>query len=122
MAGGALVFNEPYPDWTGHTALVLELFHPGERPIEFGVRIDDRKRAVRHIDRFNRLVVLKPGLNRLRIPMEEIVAGPAERELDISSIDRIVVFAIDPVGDYEIYIGPVLLETGETVTSSTSPD
>jgi len=122
LAGGALVFNEPYPDWTGHTALVLALFHPGERPINVGLRIDDRHRAVRHIDRFNRHVFLEPGLNRLRIPMEEIVAGPAERELDISSIDRFVIFVVDPVGDYEIYIGPILLETEETVISSTSPD
>lgn len=121
-AGGALVLNETYPDWTGHTALVLQLFHPGERSIKFGVRIDDRMHSVKYNDRFNWFVSLEPGLNRLRIPMEEIVAGPAERELDISSIQRVIFFPVDPVGDYEIYIGPLLLETGKTVTSSTSPD
>jgi hypothetical protein len=53
--------------------------------------------------------------------MEEIVAGPTERELDISSIERVIVFPIDPIGGYEIYLRRILLETEEIVTSSRSP-
>ncbi len=122
LKGGALVFNEPYPDWTGHTALVFELFHPGARTIKVGLRVDDGTRSLLHGDRFNRHLFLEPGLNRLRVSMEEIVAGPAERELDISSIERIILYAVDPIGGYEIYLGPVLLEADETVISLTSPD
>jgi hypothetical protein len=118
LKGGALIFNEPYPDWTGHTALVFELFNPAPRTIEVGLRVDDGVRSLLHGDRFNRHLFLEPGFNRQRIAMEEIVAGPTERELDISLIARIIVYAVDPVGGYEIYLGAVLLEP---VTSSTSP-
>ena len=121
LTGCAIVFNEPYPDWTGQEALILEVFLPGERKIRLGLRIDDGKNTMLFKDRFNRSVVLEPGLNRLRISMAEIVAGPEERELDISSIDRIVIFPIGVEDRCEIYLGPVVLETAETATSSTSP-
>ena len=84
------------------------------------MRVDDGIRSLLHGDRFNRHLFLEPGFNRLRIAIEDIVAGPTERELDISLIERIVVYAIDPVGGYEIYFGAILLEPA--VISSTSPD
>ena len=118
LGGGALVFNEPHPDWSGHAALVLELFHPGERTIEVALRIDDEMDSERYQDRFNRRLFLEPGFNRIRIPMEEILAGPAERELDTSSIDRLILFAVEPVGGYEVFLGPLRLEPGKTATSS----
>jgi hypothetical protein len=121
LAGGALVLNEPYPDWTGHEALSFEFFVPGEREIEIGIRIDDRRHPVPFGQRFNRRVDLEPGFNSLRIPMEEIVADPIERDLDISSIRRIIVFPIDPVGGHEIYLRRVFLEPQTIVTSSKSP-
>lgn len=122
LGDGALIFAEPHPDWEGHDALVFEFFHPGPETLEFGLRIDDQHRAVRYIDRFNRHVFVKPGFNRVRIAMEEIVAGPAERDLDVSSIVRVVIFPVDPAGGYEFYLGRILLESEGTLTSATSRD
>jgi hypothetical protein len=110
LNGGAVVFHEPVADWSAHTALTFELFHPGEEPIEVGIRVDDVEKAFLYKDRYNRWLVLDPGVNKFRIPLEEIASGPTDRRLDLTSIDRFLVFAVDPVGGYEVYLGPVALD------------
>ncbi len=116
--GGFLMLNEPYGDWRGHDALVIDLFHPGTRRIELGIGIDDQLRPRRYRDRFNARFPVEPGFNRLRFPIAEIAAAPPEHELNIADIKRMALYPVDPVGGYEIYLGPVRLEA----TSSTSPD
>ncbi len=115
--GGVLILNEPYGDWRDYSALVVDVFHPGTDKIEIGIGVDDSLRPRRYRHRFNARIWLEPGLNRLRFPIEEIAAGPVERELNVARIKRIVVFAVHPVGGFELYLGPIRLEA----TPSTSP-
>ncbi len=114
--GGALVFNEPQVDWTGYDEFVFDVFHPGRKSVELGLRVDDQIKSRSYGDRFNKRIFVEPGFNRVRVPMAEIVAGPADRDLEISLIKRIVIYSAETESSFEIYFGPIGL------TSSTSPD
>ena len=115
LGGGAIVFKEPYPDWSDYSVLILELFHAGEGWIELGLRIDDQHHSRQLTDRYNRHLTLAPGVNRFRIPLDEVLRGPAERELDLQRIERIVLFPVDPVGGFELFLAPIRLEAMQRV-------
>ena len=85
--------DEPAPDWRGFSALVLDVTNPEESPLQLTVRVHDATHDQRHADRFNRSFEVMPS-NRelLRIPIEDIVAGPVDRPLDLARIAGIIVF------------------------------
>lgn len=115
--GSALIFNEPFPDWTGQDTLVFEIFHPGEARIKVGIRVDDQHEHIRGRDRFGQHVFLDPGFNRIRVPLDAVLHGPADRLFDLKKVKRMVLFPVEPVGDYELYLGSIAL----TTESSKSP-
>lgn len=84
----------PEPDWRGFSALVLDVTNPDETPLRLTVRVHDATHDQRHEDRFNRAFEVPPA-NRvtLRIPMEDILASPVGRPLDLAHIAGIVLFA-----------------------------
>ena len=113
--GAAIVFNEPYPDWSEFTMLALELCVPGGQPLTLGLRIDDQHRSVRYTDRYNRHLTLQPGVNKIRISLDEIARGPAERPLDLERLERLVLFPVDPAGGYGFFLAPIELQATELV-------
>ena len=85
-------------DWRGYDALVIELDLPSEEPLRLTLRVHDRRhesgpRAYAFGDRFNRSFLLKPGFNRLRIPLEQIRQAPAGRSMDLGHIVDVTLFA-----------------------------
>lgn len=113
--GPAIVFNEPYPDWSEFTMLALEICLPGDQPVTLGLRIDDQHRSVRYTDRYNRHLNLQPGVNRIRISLDEVGRGPAERPLDLTMLERIVLFPVEPAGGYGFFLAPIELQATELV-------
>lgn len=107
FVGSALVLMEPYPDWSGHDAFYFDIFHPGAGTLEFGLRIDDKHFSRRWSDRFGRHVFLEPGYNRVTIPLDDVLNGPFDRQLDLERMARIVLYPVEPAGGYELYFGPV---------------
>ena len=85
--------DEPEPDWQGFSALVLDVTNPDEAPLQLTVRVHDAAHDQRHADRFNRAFEVMPASREfLRIPIEDIVAGPVGRPLDLARIAGLVVF------------------------------
>ena len=65
--------------------------------------------------RTNRHLTIEPGVTRIRISLDEIMRGPAERDLDLTRIDRIVIFPIDPTGGVGVWLAPPELRQIEFV-------
>jgi hypothetical protein len=88
-----IAVREPTPDWRGYHALRITLANPGPAPVRINVRIDDRPRDTEYEDRFNRERTLPADATvDWRIPLDEIERGPRDRRLDLSRVERIVVF------------------------------
>jgi hypothetical protein len=99
----------PYPDWRGYKMLTLDVFSPAESPVSLYLMIKDRGVAS-FTDRYNRELLIHPGYNEIRIPLEEIEDAPANRQLDLSSIHIIHLFIIEPQQPMILYIDDLSLE------------
>jgi len=102
--------EEPYPDWRGYSALVLDAYNPEESPLPLALRVHDARHDGRYLDRFNRLLVLVPGPNRLRIPLSEIETAPEGRLLDLSRIAGVILFAPGTDRPRTVYLDALALE------------
>ena len=92
-AYAGLSIREPPRDWRGYAALRFAIANPGPTPIRVNVRIDDRPRDTAYEDRFNRERTVPAGAAVVwRITLADIERGPEGRRLDLSRIERVVVF------------------------------
>ncbi len=101
---------EPYPDWTGYQRLRLVLRSELDHPVDLVLRIHDRAHDDRYADRFNRRLTILPGQNAFAIPLDEIRRAPDAREMDLSAIARLSVFALAPAERFSIELLALGLE------------
>lgn len=102
--------EEPYPDWRGFSRFHFEVYSelPKARPLN--VRIDDAHHNNDYTDRFNRVITILPGLNHIHIPLDDIRHAPVGRELDLSAIKNVRLFAINPPEEFSLYVDNIRLE------------
>jgi VanZ family protein len=81
-----------YLDLRPYIAVRFNLYNPGDS-IALTLRVDDAEKCTDYDQRFNRSVVIPHGYSDLRVHTEDIEHGPRSRELDISQIKRILLFA-----------------------------
>ena len=84
-------------DWQHSTALILSMFNPLDEVLGLVVRINDklhREGWQQYTDRFNRSVELEKGWNQVRIALVDVKNAPADRMMDLSSIESIGVFSV----------------------------
>lgn len=96
-------------DWSDMRALRLLIVNPAATPLDITVRIDDAQHDQRYEDRFNRAFPIQPGMNQIEIPLADVRAAPRDRELDLTRVASLMVFAVDLAWPREIVIGPVVL-------------
>jgi len=105
-------FIEPVPDWSCYSTLALDLTNPTPMNLQFVLRVHDVEHNNRPDDRFGKRFELPAGTRKiLRIPLQEIAAGPKTRRLDLHRIAGLIVFRTDdspPAG--ELYLSRVWLE------------
>ncbi|MDJ0760382.1 MAG: VanZ family protein [Woeseiaceae bacterium] len=92
-----VLFHDLYPGWHDFEALVIELENPEATVLNLNVRVDDDEHRFgeqHYSDRYNLPFELQPGVETLRIPVSDIADAPAKRQMDLSSIDGIVVFGV----------------------------
>jgi hypothetical protein len=104
------VVDEPYPDWSGHRQLRIELYVPDPEPIRLRVRIHDVRHNNDFEDRFNREFAVGKGRHVLTIPLADVRKGPARRELDLSRVNGIGFYALRLGSPRTIFVGPFALE------------
>jgi hypothetical protein len=104
-----IVFDEPYPDWRGARTLILTFVSDLDRPIRLTIRVDDAHHDNRYDDRFNRGLVVRPGFNRIAIPLDDIRRAPDRREMDMRHIRHVILFGYRLTDPTRVYLGPLRL-------------
>ena len=108
-----VVLHDLYPNWSRFTALVIELENPQTSPLKLNLRVDDDKHRFgeqRYSDRYNLRFEVPPGETTLRIPLTDIENGPADRRMDLSAIDGLVLFAARSEAGRRFLIHSIRLE------------
>lgn len=102
--------EEPYPDWRGFSGFHLEVYSelPGAQSLV--IRIEDAHHNHDYADRFNQAVTISPGLNHIHIPLDNVRQAPVGRELDLSAIKNVKLFAISPPEEFSLYVDNIRLE------------
>jgi hypothetical protein len=101
---------EPCPDWSAFESLAFVIHSSQPHSFQLVLRIHDKTHNQEHADRFNRSLLVKHGENRFRIPLAEIKNAPANREMDMTRITGLTLFAVDTVRSVDFYIGSLRLE------------
>jgi len=84
-------------DWQNYEALIFSVYNPASKPIKLTCRVHDRRHTQgpqRYSDRFNKSYVLDNGWNTIKINLEEISNAPKTRQMNISQIYNLGIFAV----------------------------
>jgi hypothetical protein len=105
-----LSIGEPHPDWRGFEVLVFDVYSELPEPVELVLRIHDRDHNDNYWDRFNRTLVIHPGASRISIPLRDVQTAPRGREMDMSRICGLVLFADHPREPFDLCFDDFRLE------------
>lgn len=105
-----LTIMEPYPDWSGYNAFDFTVYSDLKKPVNISIRIEDGKHNGEYYDRFNMTFSTNPGVNHISVPLEEIEEGPWTRDMDITNISKIALFAYKPDSEFVLYFDDFRLE------------
>ncbi len=95
---------EPYPDWTGYDNLSFSIFSENPETINIELQINDRQYNKNNENRFNKLLSINPGLNKITVPLKEITNAPKNRQLDMHKISLIALSLAQPDSNITIYL------------------
>ena len=96
--------TEPVADWSKYQILRFKILSNNKEKFKLVLRVHDNLHNQAHSDRFNKSLIIEPGLNEIIIATAEIQKGPAQRNLDMTAIAGIILFAsnLDTVVQFEI--------------------
>ena len=99
-----LTIKEPVADWSKFKNLRFKILSANKEKFKLVIRVHDNEHNQAHSDRFNKSLIIEPGLNDIVIAIADIQKGPAQRNLDMSSIAAIILFVskLDAVLPLEI--------------------
>jgi hypothetical protein len=107
----ALQLAEGAPDWRGHSVLALDLTNPAAQPAHFILRVLDRHHDWSHEDRLNLPLTIPPNTRTtVRVSLAALAEAPARRDMDLSAIADVMLFATGPLRGREFYVSRVWLE------------
>ncbi|GJL69267.1 MAG: hypothetical protein NPIRA06_19020 [Nitrospirales bacterium] len=102
--------REPYPDWKGFSHFHFEVYSELPEVQSLIIRIDDAQHNNAYKDRFNQAITISPGLNHIHIPLDDIRLSPIGREMDLSAIKNVRLFAVSPPEEFSLYVDNIRLE------------
>ena len=91
-------------DWSKARALAFAVYSDAPSVVRLSVRIDDQ-----HDRRFNTALMIPPGQSTQRIPVEDI-RGADQGELDLTHVERILLFIHQPSSTTVLTFDSVQLE------------
>lgn len=110
-----VAFPEVWMDWTDFDALVVELENRDKRDLPITIRVHDQahRDSQRYSDRFNRRIILEPGRHSLQIDLADIRDAPSGRQMDLATIDEVMLFATQDQGGRQFFLHDLrLVENG----------
>lgn len=99
--------------WAGFQKLILEIDNPSTENLVVVLRISDRQHELSnqdYSDRFNQRLLLVPGLNRVKINLQEIHQAPAKRLMDLDNIYLLKLFLPEDRSSAELHLNKMYLE------------
>ena len=84
---------EPVPDWKAYESLFVAIYSKYDHIIRLTIRIHDAVHNQSHSDRYNLSLVVEPGINKYKIRLKDVEQAPANREMDMTGIAGLVLFA-----------------------------
>ncbi|MBL8141657.1 MAG: VanZ family protein [Acidobacteria bacterium] len=104
-----VALDEPWPDWRAYAALELQVRVPSAAPMQVSLRINDAEHDNSYRDRFNTVIDLQPGVNSVRVSLEDVRHAPAGRPMDLAHIRTVILFVHDLDHQRALEIGPIRL-------------
>jgi len=104
-----IALNGALSDWSGYHNLSLHVYVPDDETMEFFVRVHDQHHNFQRNDRFQQPYQLQKGWNHLLISLEDIIAAPEERKLDITRVAALWLYTMDLEVPRVIYLDDVKL-------------
>lgn len=101
---------EPESDWSNYRLLRLNIFSEYEHDVAMSLRIHDDKHNQYFSDRFNMRLLIRPGLNRVEVPLDQVERGPVSRDLDMTNIAGIILFVAKVDEPVRLELGNIFLE------------
>ncbi len=105
-----LMIDEPYADWRGWDRLSFEVYSEIDSTVSLVLRIDDILHDNAYSDRFNRRLVIQPGVNRISIPLAEVEHAPRGRSMELGRVRNVVLFAVRPKEALSVWVDEFRLE------------
>jgi len=102
--------SELEADWRGYDSLCFDVYSELSLPVEVTLRVHDARHDNTFTDRFNRVLMVVPGKNELRIRLEDIRDAPRGRELDLAHVRTVSLFAVEPDTAFTLYLDAFRLE------------
>ena len=105
---------ESFPNnWAGFSKISFRIFNEGTTIHELNLRIHDqrhRKSNWDYNDRFNQVIILNPGWNKVSIDLNLVRVHPINREIDMSKIEEIIIFSHNLQTNIRLYFDDFKLE------------
>jgi hypothetical protein len=96
-------------DWRPYRSLRFDIYNPEETQLKISVRIDDRKDYPKYENRYNQHFIIKPGINKIEIPLHTLITSGSHKKLDLKKICRVYVVMVHPVKRHTLYVDYIRL-------------
>lgn len=96
-------------DWRKFKAIGFDVYNPEKKETAIVIRIDDQKEHPDYADGYNKRFVLKPGPNHIRIPLDSLITSGTNRQLNLETIYKFIIFMVQPQKKYVLYIDYIQL-------------
>jgi len=105
--------------WNGYDFARLDVFNPQPDPVTLTVRIDDTH-SVNFGSRYNDDFVMRPGENTIELPLRRLQTSDHQRNLDVSQLKQLMIFASDVRSPIVLFLDNLRLENTSAVTSGSA--
>lgn len=98
-------------DWSDYQNLNMTLYNPEQKNLAVTLRIHDLKHKPNffHSDRFNRRLTLYPGVNEIKLPLNDVKNAPKKRLMELNNIDGFGLFTTRLQQSRELYLKSIYL-------------
>jgi len=101
---------EPESDWSGYQRLCFRIFSSYEYRFNLVLRVHDMVHNQAFEDRYNKKLLVRPGLNEFEINLSEIREGPIGRQMDLKNIAGLTLFSNHQDGQLQFELSNIYLD------------
>lgn len=106
----AFFIEEPYPDWRDYAFLRFAVYSELDTSVNLVLRIEDSHHDRAYEDRFNRAIVIRPGVNPISISLDDVRQAPATRDMDMAAVRALSLFAVRIKKPFTVYLDDFRLD------------